>query len=168
MSKRHYNQGINNPNYGKRGSESPAWKGKHNISNNRDYIIMYKPDHPYCDSKGYIPEHRLVLEHYYTILSDYPVFINPKIYDVHHIDGNKKNNNYWNLQLLTKSEHARITIKTRVIKGIKTIKKHNGNTFCLICKSNKTKYSNRGYEMWFKYENGYICRRCYRRTTGKY
>lgn len=157
MSKISYNKGINNPMYGRKGKNHPGWKG--GISNNRDYIIIYKPDHPYCDSKGYIPEQRLVLEYYYTILLDYIVFINPKIYDIHHIDGDKRNNNYWNLELLTKSEH---TILHNIIDHSKTI--------CLLCGSNKTsKIKTRGNirPHWYTYKNGYICDKCYRREYHK-
>ena len=66
------------------------------------YIKVKAPNsHPHKDKKGYIMQHRLVMEqHLGRYLEDTE--------EVHHIDGNKKNNLISNLQLLTKTEHRRI------------------------------------------------------------
>jgi len=37
------------------------WKGGR-IKTNRGYIFIRKPEHPFCEKKGYIAEHRLVVE----------------------------------------------------------------------------------------------------------
>ena len=75
---------------------------RNKINHSEGYILIYKPDHPYCSSQGYVPEHRLVLEKHLNKI------INSKKYAVHHIDGNKRNNNIKNLQVLTPLEHLRI------------------------------------------------------------
>jgi len=40
---------------------NPAWKGGRN-KNDQGYILVLKTDHPFCDSRGYVREHRLVVE----------------------------------------------------------------------------------------------------------
>lgn len=66
------------------------------------YIMIYKPDHPFCDEMGYVYEHRLVME------SKLGGFIPEGQYHVHHINGIKNDNREDNLQLVTTLEHRRI------------------------------------------------------------
>ena len=62
------------------------------------YKMIYKPEHPHSDGKGYIREHILVMEkHLGRYLTEDEI--------VHHIDENKLNNDISNLQLMTKYEH---------------------------------------------------------------
>jgi len=83
-----------------KGSNNPAWKGgKYKDSNG--YINIFMPDHPYTNVKGYIYEHRFIVEQ--TIGR----YLLPKEV-VHHIDGDKKNNNPENLKLFnSSSEHLK-------------------------------------------------------------
>lgn len=64
--------------------------------------MVYCREHPFANSGGYVPEHRLVLEKKLSII------INPKTHDVHHRNEIRDDNRLSNLQLLTKSEHKRI------------------------------------------------------------
>ena len=71
--------------------------------------IKAPADYPNKDNKGYVMEHRLVMEKYigrYLESNE----------EVHHIDGNKFNNKIENLQLLTKQEHRRIHLKDSIHK----------------------------------------------------
>lgn len=43
------------------GENSPSWKGGKTIGD-RGYIFIYQPNHPFVDNKGYVREHRLVIE----------------------------------------------------------------------------------------------------------
>lgn len=43
----------------RKGNKNPNWKGGYKI--NRGYIFIHNPEHPY-QSKGYVREHRLVIE----------------------------------------------------------------------------------------------------------
>lgn len=45
----------------KNGSEHPGWKGGRKIDK-AGYVLVYRPDHPHCNSGGYVREHRLVCE----------------------------------------------------------------------------------------------------------
>ena len=69
-------------------------------TNKQGYIEVWKPEHPNANKKGYILEHRLIMSEYIgrALLRNE---------DVHHKDKNKTNNDINNLELMTKSEHAK-------------------------------------------------------------
>lgn len=72
------------------------------VRHSNGYIMILQPDHPYCNGKGYVMEHRLVMEEY---LGRYLT----KKEDVHHLNGIKTDNGIENLQIVSKSEHGKIT-----------------------------------------------------------
>ena len=75
------------------GDKNVRWKGgiaKHSGG----YIWITRPDHPYADTRGYILEHRLVMEHYIKR------YLEPKEV-VHHINGNTSDNRIENLELFS-------------------------------------------------------------------
>jgi len=86
-------------------------KGKFNNKRKRStqgYILIYYPKHPKADRYGYILEHRLKMEkklgHYLTFNEI-----------VHHKNGIKNDNRLNNLQLLSRSEHSKLTSKIRYL-----------------------------------------------------
>jgi hypothetical protein len=87
-------------NVDRRGERAPGWKGGRYKTKN-GYILVHEPDHPQVNANGYVPEHRLVYE------ESRLVCILPWV-DVHHKDGNKTNNIWYNLILVSESEHMKI------------------------------------------------------------
>ena len=82
------------------GDKNYHWSGgrkKHSSG----YILVYRPDNQLADKHGFVLEHRLVAEQKYgRKLTSSDI--------VHHIDGNKTNNNPENIVVLTRSEHAKL------------------------------------------------------------
>jgi len=67
---------------------------------NGDYFLILCPCHPKANKKGYVKEHRLIMEVFLgRFLTDSEV--------VHHKDCNKKNNDINNLEILTPEEHLK-------------------------------------------------------------
>lgn len=75
--------------------------GKGTINTPQGYVVRYSPDHPHANSSFHVFEHRLVMEKH---LGRY---LEPKE-TVHHIDGNRANNDISNLVLYgTRGEHLK-------------------------------------------------------------
>lgn len=71
------------------------------INDSNGYKRIRIPDHPKVNQAGYVTEHVLVVEQKYGRL--------PKNNEhIHHINGDKQNNDPDNLYLCTRSEHAKI------------------------------------------------------------
>lgn len=86
-----------------KGHLHPNWNGGRFIST-QGYVLIYKPEHPFCNGRGYIAENRLVMENH----------INRYLYPherVHHINGNKQDNKLENLLIVNMSEHMSFHIK---------------------------------------------------------
>jgi hypothetical protein len=77
-------------------------RGYGELRSENGYLKIKIPEHPYCDKSGYVFLHRYIIEQ----RLGYP--INPKDYDVHHIDEDKTNNNLSNLVAIRRSAHMRL------------------------------------------------------------
>ena len=74
-----------------KGKNNPRWNG--GIRKHSDgYILIYRPEHPFCNSQGYIMEHRFIVEQY---LGRY---LTPQE-EVHHINEIKNDNRIENFML---------------------------------------------------------------------
>ena len=75
------------------GKLSGSWKGGR-IKTYDGYILIRKPNHPFSGKRGYVLEHRLVME------KELGRYLTKKEV-VHHIDGNIENNSINNLELFS-------------------------------------------------------------------
>ena len=94
--KHHSKKAIEKMRLAKLGEKNYNWKGR---IKKQGYYLINMPTHPFCNAKGYIREHRLVMEkHIKRYLSAEEV--------VHHINGKRFDNRIKNLQLFSNdSEH---------------------------------------------------------------
>jgi len=65
------------------------------------YILVYVPDHPRADRSGYVKRCELHYEAYTGLRLKYGQFL-------HHVDGNRENDDPRNLVVMTRSEHAKL------------------------------------------------------------
>ena len=82
----------------KSGANSYAWKGGKKITP-KGYVQVLRKGHPRADPNGYVFEHIVIWEQH-TGIPVAPGFV------VHHLDGNKTNNDISNLCLMTFGGHS--------------------------------------------------------------
>jgi len=70
------------------------------------YVLLYRPEHPGASQRGYVLEHRLVMEEYLGHA------VHPDMV-VHHDDEDRENNCIDNLVLMTNSAHMKLHAKRR-------------------------------------------------------
>lgn len=99
MTKEQINKAIKNRKTLSRHNH-PLWNGGIRMANG--YITILMPEHPYCNKKGYVRKHRLVMEaHIGRVLLPTEV--------VHHINGIRTDNRIENLMLFNScGEHQRL------------------------------------------------------------
>lgn len=69
------------------------------VISDKGYVMVYLPGHPVAKANGYALEHRLVM---------YEAGFDIAGMHVHHLDGDKTNNDPSNLVVVTCEEHARL------------------------------------------------------------
>lgn len=111
-----YMTGKGNHQYGLKGNKNSSFKNKPLPKKNGSQcdIWVYCPDNPYANKSGRVRLHRRIVEiyaeHFERKFFDE---VNGKLYlkkhlYVHHIDGNHNNNEFTNLQSVTRAEHRRL------------------------------------------------------------
>ena len=91
-----------------KGERNKNWHG--GKSKASGYVMLLDPKHPSANARGYVYEHRIVMEqHIGRYLNHDEV--------VHHINGNKSDNRIENLLLLTNSDHVALHSKLKTEEG---------------------------------------------------
>lgn len=105
-----------------RGAKNHHWKGGRYAKDG--YVMLYAPDHPNCNSRGYISEHRVIWERFHGRL------LLPTE-EVHYKNEVRNDNRPENLEALSveahRQEHHRRRGKTRNRQAmLATLKRHPG------------------------------------------
>ncbi len=94
------------------GANATFWKGGRKVL--RGYVYLMRKEHPYATSKGYVFEHRLVME---EVLGRYL----ERHEIVHHLNGITDDNRKENLALVTRANHPLQTLKQLWQKRIREL-----------------------------------------------
>lgn len=135
------------------GENNTSWKGGRYLHKSSGHWYVLRPDNKHADKNGYVGEHVIVFEEYYNCCM-LPWAI------VHHINEIKTDNRIENLQGMVRNRHISYHQTKR-----KRNKKNLGDRICLLCNSIDT-YVNKkeGYQVWYKYKDGFICLKCYKKV----
>ena len=76
------------------------WKWRNGHSRCNGYEMIKRPNHPYANKRGYVLEHRLVVEDHIRR------YLPPDV-RVHHINGNRLDNRIENLVMMNHRSHIR-------------------------------------------------------------
>lgn len=100
----------------RKGKRSFGWKGGRHTDIN-GYVMIYKPEHPNATKKGYIGEHRFVMSEHL----DRP--LKPEE-NVHHVNGNRADNDISNLELWSKAQPAGQRVTDKIEWAINFLKEY--------------------------------------------
>jgi hypothetical protein len=135
------------------GENNPAYKHGRYTDCHSGYIHVLRPNHPFCNTHGYVLEHRLIMEKHidrYLTRDEH----------VHHKNENRQDNRIENLQIVSPLEHLQIhgTSGKRIPKDRK----------CAQCGVTVSRYKSHRLRSGFinswkcidREKNIYLCNRC--------
>jgi uncharacterized protein (DUF1330 family) len=125
------------------GIHSLRWKGGY-VSDG--YRRIYVPSHPAANKRGYVKEHRWLMEQH---LGRYLT----KDEHVHHINGDRTDNRIENLQLISSSKHTSFHNKGNNYAKANIIDMSNRK--CCYCEGTET-YTRH----WFRVGSDFCCSYC--------
>lgn len=120
----------------------------------KNYWYLYIPNYFSADKSGSVREHIYFYQEYHKVC----VLKWAVVHHIDHVTPTYCNNMIWNLETMMRGEHVGMHKK-----GNKNGKKDMSNRFCLLCGITQKERKDIIKNIWYRYENGLICRRCYRR-----
>ena len=102
------------------------WKGGRIYDKTQSRWLIHKPQHPFATKKGYVYEHRLIME------KNINRYLNPEEM-IHHLNGTRDDNRIENLIIIKQSEHMALhTRKYFGCKMKKCNKPHRSKGYCAV------------------------------------
>ena len=120
------------------GENHSSWKGGRILTSTGYYIIWIK-DHPFANPKGYVPEHRLVVE---SVVGRY---LKPEEV-VHHIDKTRSNNSPDNL-MLCKSNSEHLLVHSGKVKVVPVTELISNNPEVVSMADHRIEFTGNGIEV---------------------
>jgi len=96
----------------RKGGNNVKWNGGQRVT--AGYIYLLRPDHPMAAKSGYVKRANLVWE---EATGHYPDWKNKREL-LHHIDGDKRNDNIGNLQLMSSADHTSLHSSSEQHRGV--------------------------------------------------
>lgn len=110
----------------KLGEKNPNWNGGRIYDRKNDRIWIHKPEHPHANQRGYVQEHRLVVE---KALGRH---LRPNEI-IHHVNEEKTDNRIENLQVMTQAQHLALHRRQNyTCKIIGCGKTHRAKGLCAV------------------------------------
>lgn len=140
------------------GEDNPRWNNGR-THDSHGYVLVQMPNHSQAENRGYVREHRIIMEKHIGRL-----LLTTE--DVHHINGDKQDNRIENLELVAnrsehiKKHHTDIGKETRFKKGHIPPLKNGWYTPCPKC----------GKDFWMnpslkKHGNKYCSKECQKKQV---
>lgn len=138
-------------NHHRKNKPSPNFKGGQYVDTD-GYTRIYRPHHKHANKRGYVVRSRYWME------LELGRYLDPKEV-IHHI-----------IPVLEGGSDEPENLKLYSNHGEHIAKEHNpkqdfSDRFCLKCGSNatstQTKKNGKKYVKWLRYENGFLCLKCY-------
>src|SRR5688500_17781263 len=131
------------------GENNPMWNGGQPRQDKDGYWLIHKHDHPQRNNENKVFLHRLLYEHYLSIILDEEVYLTREE-QIHHINKDKEDNSLINLQYMPNiKEHK------------KEHRKDYEGIVCSICGSSETYKKPNGQYKWMGNEkDGWKCVSC--------
>ena len=132
------------------GKNNSQWKGAPLRQDKDGYWLIHSPDHPNRNNDNKVFAHRLIYEHYLSILFDEQVYL-PEGSEIHHINEDKEDNSLINLKYMdTRKDHKQEHLVDM-------------DRVCRTCGTNETSIrsdSNKRSKWYGSLKDGWQCSSC--------
>jgi hypothetical protein len=153
IGRRHSDESKQKMSLSRRGINNSRWKGGRKLRGGGYWLIL-RPNHRFANSQGYVREHRIIVEDQWNCC------LLPWA-DVHHRDGDKQNNVWYNLWPMMRGQHTMLSEPEKRLP----YRPIPNDRRCFICNRNMTQIKNNSSRDWHMLDGQYACDRCHARET---